>query len=382
MLIAGEASGDLNAAELVRALAELAPGSQFFGAGGPQMARAGVELAFDMTKQSSIGLDFLVKLPAFWRMFRDLVNLAAQRRPEVIVLVDFAGFNRRFAAAIRKRIRSCPDALRGWQPKIVQYVSPQVWASRPGRAAKMAQVIDLLLCLFPFEKEWYARRAPQLPIECVGHPIFDRHDKLQRPPREPAGSGAPLVALLPGSRSAELRRHLPVLLGAARLIAQKLPARFEMILPNEALALKAREAGAADVPGLQIKVGGLDETLSRATIALTKTGTITLECAYFGVPAIAIYKTSWITYQIGRLIVTVPYLTMPNLLAGRAVFPEFVQGDATAENLAREALALLGGEDRRREAAAELDKIMKSLGGSGAAQRAAQAILQGMKAEG
>jgi lipid-A-disaccharide synthase len=376
MLIAGEASGDLNAAELTMALAKLAPGSSFFGAGGPKMAAAGVELAVDLTKQSSIGLDFILKLPAIRRVFLDLVSMAVERKPDVILLIDFSGFNHRLAAAIRKRIRTSPE-LQSWRPKIAQYVSPQVWASRPGRAKTMARDIDLLLCLFPFEKEWYAQRVPQLPVECVGHPILDRHEKRDREnPNVSSQQDRPLVALLPGSRSAELRRHLPVMLEAARLVAQTIPARFEMILPNETLAAKARKCGASEISGMQMKIGGLADTLSRATIAITKTGTITLECAYFGVPSVAIYKTSWLTYEVGRRIVTVRYLSMPNLLADRAVFPELVQGDATAENVAREALSLLGDANRRRDVAATLDEIMRSLGGPGAAQRAAQAILK------
>lgn len=376
MLIAGEASGDANAADLVRALGPMAPGSEFFGAGGPRMAAAGVELAHDMTTQSNIGLDFIKNLALIRRIFAEMIASAVARRPDAVILVDFGEFNQRFARALRQKIRSSPE-LAAWKPKIIRYVSPQVWASRPGRADSMARDIDLLLCLFPFEKEWYAKRVPQLRVECVGHPILDRHE----PGGLAAGQGAdgaepPLVAILPGSRNAELRRHLPPMLGAARLIAREMPARFEMILPTEALAAKARQSGAADIAGLQIKIGGLSETLSRATIAITKTGTITLECAFYGVPAIAIYKTLWITYFIGRRIVTVPFLTMPNLLAGHAVFPELLQGDATTENIAREALALLRDGARRREVAVELAKIVQSLGGPGAAKRAARAIIE------
>lgn len=380
MFVAGEASGDFNAAELVKVLGEQLPGSSFFGAGGQKMAEAGVELAFDMTAQSAVGLsDVLIKLPVFRRMFLELVRLAANRQPDVIILVDFGGFNRRFAAAIRNYVRSHASEIGAWNPRIVQYVSPQVWASRPGRAAKMAKDIDLLLCLFPFEKEWYAQRVPQLRVECVGHPLFDRHAQrgtASLPVAESRPDQPPRVVLLPGSRHAELRRHLPVIIAAAQIIATKTAVHFEMVLPNETLAAQARASGVASVPGLEIKIGGLSQALSTATIAVASTGTVTLECAYFGVPTVAIYKTSWSTYEIGRRIIKVRFLAMPNLLADRALFPELIQHDATGENIARESLALLNDAERRREVQEGLKEIMTSLGGPGAAERAAQAVIE------
>ena len=197
MLIAGEASGDLLAAALVPALrAELA-GVQsapttdyqplqasleprFFGAGGPQMAAAGVELAFDMTEHSVIGLTEVLKNGLkFRRLFHQLRRLALERQPDAIVCVDFGGFNRRFARAIKQQVRSRLDWFHPWDPKVIQYVSPQVWASREGRAHQIARDYDLLLSIFPFEQDWYAKRVPQLPVEFVGHPMLDWHGEGQ-----------------------------------------------------------------------------------------------------------------------------------------------------------------------------------------------------------
>ena len=193
MLIAGEASGDMLAAELVRALrqemaeAEAIPTAdyqplhtslepRFFGAGGPQMAAAGVDLAFDMTAHSVIGLSEALKnYLKFRRLFHQLFQLALERQPDAIICVDFSGFNRRFAHAIRQYTRARADWFHDWNPKIIQYVSPQVWASREGRAYQMARDYDLVLSIFPFEKEWYAKRVPQLRVEFVGHPIVDRY---------------------------------------------------------------------------------------------------------------------------------------------------------------------------------------------------------------
>ena len=184
MLIAGEASGDLLAAELVSALRApssiLHPPSSpvFFGAGGAKMAAAGVELAFDLTQHSVIGFsDVLKNYFKFRRLFNQLLALAIERKPDVVIGVDFGGFNLRFGHAVREYLRDNPFSK--WNPKIVQFVSPQVWASRPGRADLLAADYDLLLSIFPFEKAWYARRAPKLRVEFVGHPMIGRFGKAE-----------------------------------------------------------------------------------------------------------------------------------------------------------------------------------------------------------
>lgn len=376
MVIAGEASGDALAAELVRALKREAPGSvaapRFLGAGGPQMAAEGVELALDLTAHSVVGLWEVVKhYLTFRRIFHQLLELACQRQPEVIVCVDFSGFNRRFARAIKERVRAVGGG--GWNPRIIQFVSPQVWASRPGRARAMAQDFDLLLSIFPFEKDWYACNAPALRVEFVGHPIFDRYP---RPAAAPVHlQTSPLVLLLPGSRVAELKRHLPPMVGAWGIIKREMPAaRAAMVLPSETLAKLAASLGVP--PEIEVQAGNLPVALQRATVALASTGTVTVECAYFRVPTIALYKTSWLTYQIARRIVKVKYLAMPNLLANRPVFPEFIQHDATAGNLAGAAIELLKDGARRDALRRELDGIVATLGGPGACARAARAVWQ------
>jgi len=394
MVIAGEASGDVLAAELVEALrvelqstpptetadrqplrTGLAP--QFFGAGGPRLQAAGVQLAFDLTAHAIVGLaEALRDYLKFKRFFGQLLRLALERQPDVILLVDFSGFNRRFAGAIQRCVRARSGPFRNWRPRIVYYVSPQVWASRPGRALALACDVDLLLSIFPFEKAWYARRVPCLRVEFVGHPLVDRYGSVARWPATVAGQSAvPLVLLLPGSRVAELRRHLPVLLAAAKQLAAQLPVRFLMILPNEELLAQTRNQALSALPELQIQAGGLAQALAEADLAIAKSGTITLECACFGVPAVVFYKTSWPNFLVGRLGVTVSYLAMPNLLAGEMVYPEFIQNRATAGNIAREALHLLTNPHRRQTLKDKLARVVQSLGPPGAGQRAARAIL-------
>jgi lipid-A-disaccharide synthase len=376
MLIAGEASGDLLAAELVSALREqssiLHPPSSpvFFGAGGTKMAAAGVELAFDLTQHSVIGIsDVLKNILKFRRLFNQLLALAIERKPDVIIGVDYGGFNLRFGQAVKKYVRENPFSK--WDPKIVQFVSPQVWASRPGRADKLARDYDLLLSIFPFEKDWYAKRVPKLRVEFVGHPMVERMQKEEL--RMQKKSAAPTVLLLPGSRKSELQRHLPPMLAALKTIQEKLPAaRAKMVLPNPALVTLAKSLGATN---LEIQIGELPWALAEADVALASTGTVTMECAFFGVPTVTLYKTSWLTYQIAKRIVTVKSLTMPNLLAGETVYPEFIQSEATPENLSRAALELLQDETRRTKIKSQLAKIIASLGEPGAAGRAAAAIL-------
>ena len=381
MLIAGEASGDLLAAELVSALRGQLPDAQFFGAGGAKMSAAGVELAFDLTQHSVIGVsDVLKNILKFRRLFNQLLALAIERKPDVVIGVDYGGFNLRFGQAVKKYVRENPFS--NWNPKIVQFVSPQVWASRPGRADKLARDYDLLLSIFPFEKDWYAKRVPSLRVEFVGHPVIGRFTVGTRStaslisPNKRIGDGVesvPTVLLLPGSRKSELQRHLPVMLAALKTIQEKLPAaKAKMVLPNPALVTLAKSLGATN---LEIQIGELPWALAESNVALASTGTVTMECAFFGVPTVTLYKTSWLTYQIAKRIVTVKSLTMPNLLAGETVFPEFVQHDATPENLSRAALELLQDESRRKQIKAQLAKIIASLGEPGAAGRAAHAVL-------
>jgi lipid-A-disaccharide synthase len=395
MVIAGEASGDLLAAELVRALrqellqaeppptSDLQPlhgslGPRFFGAGGPRMAAAGVELAADMTQHAVIGLvEVLQRYRTFARLFDRLLRLAVERQPDAILCVDFSGFNRRFARAIRRYVQRRRGPFFAWDPKIIQYVSPQVWASRPGRAQAMARDFDLLLSIFPFEKAWYAEHAPALKVEFVGHPICDRF-KAQSP-KPKATSGTPLVALLPGSRAAELERHLPTMLAAARKITAHRAVSFRIVLPDATLAEQAR-AHLSNAREIELRVGGLAETLAEATLAIASTGTVTLECAYFGVPAVALYKTSWSTYQIARRLIQVKFLAMPNLLANEELYPELIQQAATPENVANAALQLLNDASRRSRIQERLAEVIQSLGGPGAVQRAAQAIVREMAA--
>ncbi len=387
MFIAGEPSGDMHAADLVLALREQLPAAEadansdaqplhaglaprFFGAGGPRMAAAGVELAFDMTRYSTIGLSGVLKgYLRFRRLFEQLYRMALERQPDAIICVDFGIFNLRFAQAISAHARGRRGWFHDWKPKLIQYVSPQVWASREGRADKIARDYDLLLSIFPFEKEWYASRVPRLPVVFVGNPIVDR--PILGAAESPT---SPLVLLLPGSRKGELKRHLPVLRGTVEIMRSRVPGlRMRMVLPDEALATRAKAAGLpADII---VEAGGLAEAMVQATLAIASTGTVTMECAAAGLPVVALYKTSWFNYPFAKLLAKVEYVAMPNILANQPVFPEFIQAAATPSSIAAAALELLNDGQRRKEIRGKLSEIVASLGAPGASRRAAAAIV-------
>lgn len=397
MLIAGEPSGDILGAELVAALRErmsdvaadhmsyaqplrtsLAP--EFYGAGGPRMAAAGVQLAAEMTQHSVVGLwEVIKKYQFFRRLIAQLMRIALRRQPDVIICIDFSGFNLRLAHRLRQHVRSLQGTFANWQPRIVQYVSPQVWASRSGRALRMAEDVDLLLSILPFEERWYAQHAPQLRVTFVGHPLVERHAG-PAPKASAETTGAQTVLLLPGSRTGEITRHLPVMLGAlAQLRAARPGVRARMVIPSESLLQLARTFELP--PNLEVRIGGLAEALSEADVAIASTGTVTLECAWFGVPTVALYRTSRLTYEIGRRLIHVKFLAMPNLLAEEELFPEFIQEGATPGNIAAAVVALLDDPERRRAVRVKLAGIVASLGSPGASRRAADAIVNLLESE-
>jgi lipid-A-disaccharide synthase len=375
MLIAGETSGDLLAAGLVdnlrkslAARGEPCP-AEFFGMGGMYMVKADAELLADMSRYSVIGVtDVIRKYFSFRRLFVDLLSEAFRRRPDVIIGVDYGGFNLRFVHTLKTYIRKKQDDFHNWNPKFVQFVSPQVWASRPGRALQMAEDYDLLLSIFPFEKAWYARNTPKLRVEFVGNPIFDRFAGA-----DTAGPPVSLL-LLPGSRVNELRQHVPMMVEALKRIRQSSPnVTAKMVLADNRMVKMARDLGAPE--DLPIQTGGLPAALAHADVAIASTGTVTVECAYFGVPTVTMYKTSWFNYRMAKSVVSVSSITMPNLLAGETIYPEFIQAGATAKNIATAALDLLNNQARRAEIKTKLARIVGTLGGPGATDRAAGAIL-------
>ncbi len=380
MVVAGETSGDTLAAELVLALKQQpqftrAPfPPQFFGAGGHKMAEAGVDLSFDLTKHAVFGFfDVFKKYLEFQKLFNELVTVAENRLPDVFIGVDFSGFNRRLAHALKERARAQSGPFTNWRPKFVQFVSPQVWASRPGRAQQLEDDLDLLLSIVPFEKEWYAKQTPRLHVDYVGHPVVDRLQTYREQRRtQKQTADKPVVLLLPGSRRKEVTRHLEVMLVSAAQIRAQVAAEFRIILPNEHLAELARPM--INDPSIKVQIGGLSEALCHATMTIASSGTVTTECAFMEVPTVVLYKVSAPEYLIGKQIVTVDHIALVNLIAGRTIFPEFIQHEATVDNLTNASLKWLKNPVERQKVVEELQPVIATFGEGEATARWAKAI--------
>lgn len=374
-LIAGEASGDRHAAELLRALRGLYPEARFGGVGGRHLKAAGQHQLFDLSAHAVVGLtDVLLNYRKFRRLFNQLAEDIESRRPEVVVFVDFPGFNLRLAERLR---RTLPGT------RLVYYISPQVWAWKAGRAKTMARVLDHLLVIFAFEKEWFAARQPDLPVTWVGHPLLDRWSEESAP--EP-DDGVERIALLPGSRRKEIEAHLEVILEAARQMVLARPGLRFVLLAADAerraqieRVLEAHGGGGLPV---EIRMGYALTHLSRCRLAMVASGTATLECAVAGLPMLILYKVNPITFWVGRRLVKLPYIGMVNVLARRKIMPEFLQQNAEPGRLAAAGLALLDNPPAMEKMKRDLEEVCSGLGGPGANARAAaaiRAVLEGKK---
>lgn len=365
-VIAGETSGDTHAAGLMAELQTLSPGVQFEGLGGPRMRAVAGEGVEDWLEHAAVlGLWEVLKHYGYFKSKLDeVIARVCASRPDAVVLVDYPGFNLRVAKALRH------GAFGG---RIIYYISPQVWAWKRGRIKTMAGLLDLMICIFPFEKQLY--EASGLRTEFAGHPLVDRTKALSRNwSREKH-----LVGWFPGSRLNEVRRIFPVMLDAARAIRQAVPdVRFAASAANETLAAEMRElAEQRDMAEAKqwIETGTVYDLMQRAEVGAVASGTATLEAACFGLPYALVYQVNWLTYAVGRAVVRVRHLGMVNILAGREVVREFVQHRLTADNLTREIAGLLTDSSRRQRLIDDLAATVAKLGAGGAYGRAARAVV-------
>jgi lipid-A-disaccharide synthase len=368
LLSCGEPSGDLYAGALTRELRAAQPGITIAGLGGPEFAAAGGTLLADYRGLSVTGLtEAIVKVPRSLAILRRLVRWAREERPDTLVVIDFPDFNFPLARRIKKL-----------GVRVVYYISPQIWAWRPGRLKTIRQIADRVLVIFPFEEEIYRRGG--VPVEFVGHPLVD----LARPSsaREPflrrlgLTPEAPTVAILPGSRPNEVRRILPGLVAAAERIRERLP-RVQFVVaraPNldDELFQIVKTRGLS--PSAVVE-GETDAVLASADVALTASGTATVQTALHDTPMVIVYRLSPATYLLGRRLVKLDTFGMVNLIAGERVVPELIQDAFTPQAVADEAVSMLTDRARVARIREGLARVRAKLGGSGASKRAAQAIL-------
>jgi len=367
MISCGEPSGDVYAGALAREILQIDPSTAITGFGSEQLRRAGARLVADFEGLSVTGLLEVARvLPRTYGVYRRLVADATALKPDVFVAVDFPDFNFRLAHALRKL--GVP---------VVYYISPQLWAWRPGRMKTMKRIADRVLVIFPFEEEIYQRAG--VPVEWVGHPLLDsstapepRASFLARHGLDP---GRQVVALLPGSRINEVRAILPGLLAAARIIHERLPAAQFLLaraphLPDELFTSLGQHG--LSIVTIENATGGV---LASADIALLASGTVTVQAALAECPMVVVYRLSPLTYRLGRPFVRVNTFAMANLVAGQEVVPELMQDDFTPEAVADHAVAIL--EDPRRAAAMRdgLKMVKARLGTPGASRRAAEAVM-------
>src|SRR5262249_26648705 len=353
---------DNHGAALMRSLRVLHPGLKFIGRGGPQMQQvAGGDFKNWIGDAAVLGLwEVLRKYGYFREQFRETLKEVHESQPDAVVLLDYPGFNLRLARALRRQSRS---------HKTIYYISPQVWAWNRGRIKKMSRFIDLVLCIFPFEADLYS--ASGLRAVFVGHPMIERLEtqKIE------AHRDRNLIGLFPGSRSREVRKIFPVMMETARLLLHQNPTlRFRVAAASEELAREMNER-LADRQAIEINVGETATIMQCAFAGMVASGSATLEAAYFGMPFVLIYKVAWPTYVAGRLVVNVDFLGMPNLLAGKEVVPEFIQHEAKPEAIVKAVRPLMEDSPARDRMIADFDVITSKLGGPGASEKAAQAIL-------
>ncbi|MBI3551188.1 MAG: lipid-A-disaccharide synthase [Elusimicrobia bacterium] len=359
LIVAGDPSGDLHGAHLIRAL-KAADADLFVAAvGGPLMRESSDEFLEDLASRGVTGFwEPVLKIGFLVRLGLRLKRFMIERKAAALVCIDYYGFNRRLLALAQSA------GVRAYY-----YISPQVWASRAGRVPVLKRLVRRMFVIFPFEETLY--RKAGLPCTFVGHPLLD----LLPEPRKAAPTLSPplKLGLLPGSRSTEVKRHLPVMLEGLKTLRRHFPSIKACLFASPALGDSAYAA--ASRKGVELVRESDYSRRAALDLAFCSSGTATLENALLGVPMVVIYKLSWPTYLIARAIIKVPHIAMANLLAGRALVPELIQREATGAKLAAAAVALL--EDPRRYAALkkELLSLREVLGGRGAANRAAAEIL-------
>jgi lipid-A-disaccharide synthase len=365
MFSAGEASGDRHAAHMFSEMKKLQPDIRGIGMGGEKMKEAGVDVRYDSSQIAVIGLVEVIKHYAeIRRALKLMESLAARERPDLLVCVDYKEFNFKLAA-YAKRIGI----------KVLFYVSPQVWAWRPGRVKQYGRVIDMMAVIFPFETAYY--EAENVPVRYVGHPSVDKvHPQYGRSEdfsRFGLDAARPVVGLLPGSRSGEIKRMLPVMLEAAESIAGRVPG-VQFILPQAGSIADGMLNGYLQISPLKITVVKDQpyDVMQCCDAIMTTSGTASLEIALLAVPMVICYKLSPPTYWLGRWLVKTPFIGLPNIVAGKGIVKELIQHEASPENLAAEIVRILADPDYAAEMRASLQGVKEKLGQGGGSKNMAE----------
>ncbi|AGC46457.1 lipid-A-disaccharide synthase [Myxococcus stipitatus DSM 14675] len=369
LVVAGEASGDSHAADLVAALQARRPDLSFFGMGGSRLAATGVELLFDAREVSVMGItEVLPRIPRILQIMKGLAQAAAERRPVAAILVDIPDFNLRLA-----------KKLKALGIPVAYYISPMIWAWRRGRVHTIKRLVDRMLCILPFEEDFY--REAGVSARYVGSPVVE-----QIPAPDSAVAfrtqlglkpDAPTLALLPGSRMSEIRRLLPTMVDTARTLSAERPG-LQVVVPVAPTIAREEVLSRFEGSGVTpiLIEGRAPEVVGASDAAVVASGTAALEAGLMQRPLVVIYRVSLITYWVGRMMLQVAFVSLVNLLAGRRVVPELIQGEATPERIAEEVRRVWTPGTPRDEMLKGLAEVRGRLGETGAAARAAESVME------
>jgi lipid-A-disaccharide synthase len=366
MMIAGEASGDMHAAGVVRELKKQDPSIEIFGMGGEQMEREGMDLTVHMSHMAFMGFVEVVRhLRTILRVQHALEQQLDRRRPNVVLLVDYPGFNLRFAQAAQER--GIP---------VLYYISPQVWAWHRSRVKKMKKLVNKMHVIFPFEEEIYA--AEGIPVQFVGHPLVDRlavqSTKEEFLGRHGLSAHTKLLGMFPGSRVQEIERILPTMIRSAEILRARMDLEVAIgVAPN--LGRAALSAYVPPTSGIHLIENATYDLMCYADAAIVTSGTATLEAGFFGTPMAVVYKTSPVTYAIGRRLVDVRHIGLVNIVAGRGIVPELIQGECTPERLVATMTPFLEDAEVSTAMRRSLSVVRERLGSGGASAKVAASIL-------
>lgn len=364
-VVAGELSGDAHGAGLLRALKENVPGVEIHGAGGPEMAEIAGEGLKDWVEDAAVmGVwEVLKRYGWFKQRFAEMLADLKSFRPDVLLLIDYPGFNLRFAEAVK---RDCPGT------RIIYYISPKVWAWNKRRIPIMARILDEVLCLFPFEPPIFQKAG--LKATFVGNPLVDELEEKRIPGID---RDERLVGLFPGSREREIARLFPMMLQSAKLLKSWKPElKFEVPAASAKLAGQIRslmaDAGEGDL--VEVTSGGSHSLMQRACCAVIASGTATLEAGYYGLPYVLVYRTAPLTYLLARLLVKIQFIGLVNILAGESVVEELIQGKAEPVAVSSSLRGFLESPAKRQALQTRLAGTSAKLGGKGAHEQAARAV--------
>jgi lipid-A-disaccharide synthase len=367
LIVAGEASGDLHGAALVREIKKSDPTITVQGIGGRKMVEAGVDIIVSSSEIAVVGLtEVFSKLRNIYKAHRDMRNLLKHTRPDLLILIDFPDFNISLARTAKR-----------FNVPVLYYVSPQLWAWRSGRAKKLAARVDKMVVILPFEKEFYRKTGVDIDVEYVGHPLMDAIptgiDRGTMSRELGLDDRGPVLGLLPGSRTAEINNLLPAMIGAAESLS-KSNNNLQFILPVASTIPEELIDSFVNNTSLKIIVSRKDiySILGVCDLVLVASGTATLETALMGVPMVVAYRVSPLSFSIGKLVVKTPYVSLVNLIAGREIVPELLQDDVTPQLLAERASSILEDDIYRKEMIVNLNKVRESIGGRGASEKTAK----------